>query len=617
MAEQTARATRAYPTAFEEAASVTRIDSVRGSMARVISEMAATHALLNCLLKEFALPENRVRYAWPAHVRGIAPANYLRAMQGKGLPLLIDLPGNCQFLVLVDRRDPLGSQRYLSDLYKREGDGDWHCPPFAEFAAHLLEACQQLTGSRNEELLEQVMQSQGVTAAIVDHALQSEGNDPLRDYLASEQGLWFGHPNHPAPKARLWPEHLGQQTYAPEFRARVPLHVLEVPRDGLQLRGNGLSDEQVLAGFADQRLARSGRAAICLHPVQAQLFLADPRVKALVDSGEIVDLGQKGPLASPTASMRTWYGEGRDYFLKGSLNVRITNCVRKNAWYELDSALFIDRLFSRLQREHQATIGGATLVSEPGALSWAPADSSAEDAHWFREQTGAILRENFCRHAAPQSCLMAGTLFARNLQLRPLIHGFLQQPGARKPSDDYLLDWFEAYQALLLRPVLALFFNHGVVLEPHLQNAVLVHDNGWPAQLLLRDFEGVKLTDDLGVNHLEAGIAERVRQSLTYTREQGWKRISYCLFVNNLSEAILALSWERPHLAAAMWQRVERQLQATPRELVRPAPELDALLAGEPIACKTNLKVRLSAQADRHAGYVWLACPWAEEVSHG
>ena len=132
MAEQSARATRAYPTAFEEAASVTRIDSVLGSMARVISEMAATHALLNCLIKEFALPENRARYAWPAHVRGIAPANYLRAMQGKGLPLLIDLPGNCQFLVLVDRRDPLGSQRYLSDLYMRDGNGDWHCPPFAE-----------------------------------------------------------------------------------------------------------------------------------------------------------------------------------------------------------------------------------------------------------------------------------------------------------------------------------------------------------------------------------------------------------------------------------------------------------------------------------------------------
>ncbi len=616
MADLSARAVRAYPDLDAQPSDVTRIDSVRASLARVVSEMAASHALLNCLIKEFALPENCARYAWPSHVRGIAPASYLRAIQGKGMPLVIDLPQRRQFLVLVDRRDPLGSQRYLSDVYTRQGDADWRCPPFAEFAAQLLEACQQLTGSRNDELLEQVMQSQGVTAAIVDSALQAQDQHPLRDYLASEQGLWFGHPNHPAPKARLWPDHLGQKTYAPEFRARVALHVLEVPRDGLQVRGNGLSDEQVLEGFASQGLARSGRAAICLHPVQAQLFLADPRVKALIARGEIVDLGQKGPLASPTASMRTWYGEGRGYFLKGSLNVRITNCVRKNAWYELDSAMLIDRLFTRLQREHKASIGGATLVSEPGSLSWAPAQSSAEDSHWFREQTGAILRENFCRYAPPESCLMAGTLFARDLQLRPLIHGFLQQ-GSKKPSDDHLLGWFEAYQALLLRPVLSLFFNHGVVLEPHLQNAVLVHDNGWPAQLLLRDFEGVKLTDDLGVSYIEEGVQERVRQSLTYSRQQGWKRISYCLFVNNLSEAILALSWDRPHLAASMWQRVERQLFALRGELARPAPELDALLAGEPIACKTNLKVRLSAQADRHAGYVQLVCPWGEGAAHG
>lgn len=616
MADLSARAVRAHPDPDASPADAPHNDGVRASQAQVVSEMAATHALLNCLIKEFALPENCARYAWPSHVRGIAPASYLRAIQGRGLPLVIDLPQRRQFLVLVDRRDPLGSQRYLSDVYTRQGDADWRCPTFAEFAAQLLEACQQLTGSRNAELLDQVMQSQGVTAAIVDSALQGAHNEPLRDYLASEQGLWFGHPNHPAPKARLWPEHLGQQTYAPEFRARVPLHVIEVPQDGLQVSGNGLSVDQVLDGFASQRLARRGRAAICLHPVQAQLFLADPRVAALIARGEIVDLGQTGPLASPTASMRTWYGDGRGYFLKGSLNVRITNCVRKNAWYELDSAMLIDRLFTRLQREQPTTIGGATLVSEPGSLSWAPVGSSAEDSHWFREQTGAILRENFCRYAPAESCLMTGTLFARDLQLRPLVHGFLQQ-GAKTPDDEHLLGWFAAYQALLLRPVLSLFFNHGVVLEPHLQNAVLVHDNGWPAQLLLRDFEGVKLTDDLGVDYLEEDVQPRVRQSLTYSREQGWKRISYCLFVNNLSEAILALSWDRPHLAARMWQAVARQLLELRGELIRPAPELDALLAGEPVACKTNLKVRLSAQADRHAGYVRLACPWAEEVQHG
>jgi hypothetical protein len=87
--------------------------------------------------------------------------------------------------------------------------------------------------------------------------------------------------------------------------------------------------------------------------------------------------------------------------------------------------------------------------------------------------------------------------------------------------------------------------------------------------------------------------------------------------VNNLSEAVLALSWERPHLAPLMWQRVEQQLVSIRAELNGDAPELDALIAGQPIACKTNLKVRLAAKADRQASYVKLVSPWGKAANHG
>ncbi|MFF7709596.1 IucA/IucC family protein [Pseudomonas sp. NPDC007930] len=585
-------------------------------MAQVVSELAATHALFNCLVKEFALPQGCLRYSWPPHVRGMAPGSYLRALQGGGMPLLVALPEGRQFFVLVDRQDGLGSQRYLGDVYSRSGEGLWACPGFAELAAQVLAACEQLAGGGNPELHAQVLQSQRITAAIVASQWAQPAPRPLRNYLASEQGLWFGHPNHPAPKARLWPAHLAQSTYGPEFGARVRLHLLQVPRAGLQVEGNGLAPAQVLNGFADQRLAAEGQALISLHPVQAQLFLADPRVAPLLASGEVVDLGAQGPMASPTASMRTWYVEGHGYFIKGSLNVRITNCVRKNAWYELRSALVIDRLFQRLHAEHAASLGGAALVREPGSVSWAPAQASEQDAHWFREQTGALLRENFCQQLPAAQVLMAGTLFARDLHLRPLLQPWLQGFSGTAASDQALLGWFERYQALLLRPVLALFFNHGVVMEPHLQNTLVVHAEGQPSQVLLRDFEGVKLTDDLGARHLEAGVPERVRQSLLYPRAQGWQRIAYCLFVNNLAEAVLALSWERPHLAAPMWASVRRQLEVIRGELAGPAPELDALLAGQAIPCKTNLKVRLAAQADRHAAYVELHSPWGRSLPH-
>jgi siderophore synthetase component len=568
------------------------------------------------LIKEFALPENCLSYSWPTQMQGIAPGSYLEGLEWKGIPLTIKLPNQQQFFVMVDRRDGLGSHRYLSDVYARRDEGDWSCLGFSGFVEQLLAACEHMARASNDELLDQVLQSQLLTAAIVGHNTPKD-SDPLSSYLASEQGLWFGHPNHPAPKARLWPAHLAQETYAPEFQARTPLHLFEVPLEGLSVGANGLSKAQVLAGFADQAQARPGNAVISMHPVQAQLFMQDGRVQRLLKSAAIVDLGTSGLMANPTASIRTWYIEGHEFFIKGSLNVRITNCVRKNAWYELESALMIDRVFRNLQLTQPETLGGLSVVAEPGLLSWAPAHSSEADTHWFREQTGAILRENFCLETGTDCSIMTGTLFARGLHLRPLVHEFLSRFNDNDIDDQQLLSWFEDYQALLLRPVLSLFFNHGIVMEPHLQNSVLVHDNGRPQRLLLRDFEGVKLTEELGASRIDADVHPRVRESLLYSRQQGWNRIVYCLFVNNLSEAVLALSWERAHLAPLMWQRVEQQLISIRAELTRAAPELDALIAGQPIACKTNLKVRLAAKADRQASYVSLVCPWAKEASNG
>ncbi|EGH34934.1 IucA/IucC, partial [Pseudomonas syringae pv. japonica str. M301072] len=65
------------------------------------------------------------------------------------------------------------------------------------------------------------------------------------------------------------------------------------------------SDSEVMSGFADQSRARPGHALICMHPVQAQLFMQDRRVQRLLELGDISDMGASGLLASPTASLRT------------------------------------------------------------------------------------------------------------------------------------------------------------------------------------------------------------------------------------------------------------------------------------------------------------------------
>lgn len=580
------------------------------SYSQVIGDLAAGHALLNCLIKEFALPLSLFDDGWRRAPLGLPFQLYRRIQSQRAAPLSIRMPDGTRFLVLVDRHDSLGGQYYVSGVFGKRAQGRWQLLSHKLLAEYVLESGSAVTQNRNPELLTQILASRDLKRAIVARA--ADDTPPLADYLRSEQCLWFGHSTHPAPKARSWPDRLWEGDYSPEFGRALRLHLFEVPRDGLWIGANDLSDQQALAGVADQTGARPGHAIIGMHPAQAELFRADRRVQRLLEAHRIRDLGRTGLRAFPTASVRTLYAEGHDYFIKGSLNIRITNCVRKNAWYELESALIIDRLMRHLVNAHADSTGGLHAVAEPAAISWSPTDHSDDDRVWFREQTGAILRRNFCRTEGANHCLMAATVFGRDLSLLPTVLPFLERHLGRTATPDDLLPWFQRYAALLLRPVLSVFFNHGVVFEPHLQNTVLVHRDGQPVKLLLRDYEGVKLTAERGMQWIPRDTHARIRKSLEYSRSQGWNRIAYCLLVNNLSEAVLALTHGRPQLAPAMWRLVHRELRDIRAQLQSPAPELDALIRGETIPCKTNFKVRLAAAADKQAGYVELRAPWTE-----
>ncbi|WP_144979842.1 IucA/IucC family protein [Halomonas sp. C22] len=578
-----------------------------------ISRHASMHALLNCLIKEVAIPEQTLLYRWPACRKGLPEYS-------EGAPLLIRWSASLSLWVMVDRQSVLGSHYYLSDTYVRvAGDDRWQVLELPELITALLEHCEWHEGALNQELSVQARQSQKVMSSIVAHAAEQPRCTPLADYPSSEQGLWFGHPNHPTPKARQWPSHLLQDkpAYAPEFGATTPLYQFSFPRHGLSVRANRLEHEEVLAQVADQGAAEDvERIVLSMHPVQAELFKQDARVSELLKDKVIRDLGQSGWCATPTASMRTWYIEGHPWFLKGSLNVRITNCVRKNAWYELESTLVIDRIMHQLMQAQEPSLDALCVAQEPATVHWAPAGSDDEQQRWFREQTGVILRENFCQRFSPQTCLLSATLFARDPELMPMVLDFIAGEPKALPTPDKIRAWFQAYVGTLLAPVMGLFFRHGIVMEPHLQNCVLIHADGTPRQMLLRDFEGVKLTSDKGLDWLAGeSLHPRVKASMTYSRQQGWNRIAYCLFVNHLAEAILALSWQRPGLADALWQDTFDELHRVKRELDVPAPELEELLEGGSLPCKTNFKLRLMAQADRQAQYVRLPNPWVTQTA--
>ncbi|MEU5868731.1 IucA/IucC family protein [Nonomuraea sp. NPDC047529] len=515
------------------------------------AEEATLAALLRCCVREVAGPRGLV---WPAppYVLLRVAGTLLRARTHGGAALRLDGPperlegGSWRPLTVTELvRLAEADLADRQDEHARQGlgAGPAHLPvePNGEFAG-------------------QVAASRDAIAAIL--AARPAAEPPADPWLASEQALVYGHPFHPTPKARDGADWL---RYAPEAHAAFPLRLLAVRHDALAEEGD-------LTALDALGPAPGGYRLLPAHPWQ--LALLRPAY-----GPELVDLGP-GPVAVPTSSVRTVYVPDAEVCLKFSLDVRITNCVRKNAWYELAGAV---ELTSRL-----APVLAAVATRHPAAR-WLP-EPGYRTALGQREGLGVIVR------ASPWTVCDPG--------VTPVLAAALALDAA--PADP--LAWWTAYVSAVALPVVDLYFTHGVVLEPHLQNVLVGLDAaGTPVQAIFRDLEGVKL---VAGRHDLGGLHPAVASALTHDPARGWARVVYCLFVNHLTEIAAALAGRDDGLLRALWRAARDLLDRQAAELGRPLPLRD-LLAGAPLPAKANLRVRWARAADRGAGYVPIANPLA------
>lgn len=387
--------------------------------------------------------------------------------------------------------------------------------------------------------------------------------DPVTDaYVDSEQSLVHGHPAHPTPKWRTGDPDAWDR-YAPELRTAFRLRWLGVPR-GL-VTGDGPFDE--LVAPLDPPPAPAGHVALPVHPWQAELTGPPP--------AGVRDLGAGGVPVRPTASVRTLYAPHADLFVKTSLSVRITNCLRTNARYELTGAVGLTRLLAGLPLEP-----GVALLGEP---AYRTVDVPGADAAY-----GVILRDGLRGHLGPgQTPVLAAALSAGPL-----------------PVCDPV-GWWRAYTGLLVPGVLGLWAGHGVVHEAHPQNVVVVLDaDRRPVRMLLRDLEGVKLDRTRRGDWL-AGLPHQVG----HPPRRAFDRLAYCLFVNHLGGLAGALADAHPRVEARLWA-VLREVVAAVSERYGDPPPLRELLAGAPLPGKGNLLVRWRRAADSAADYRPVPNPW-------
>ncbi|MFB6848588.1 IucA/IucC family protein [Streptomyces sp. NPDC056373] len=484
-----------------------------------LADAYAAVPLLNCLLREVARPVRR-----------------------EGDRRVHRLPGTGRLLRVRGARRPAEPEI--------EAAGAWHRVGHAELVKLVAEELRRHTGLPNHELPAEMLDSRDAVAALL--AARARATPPDGLYLRSEQSLLIGHTHHPAPKARGGGPTARWLPYAPEAYARFPITLLGLREDTVVEEG----DTSALDGLGT---APPGYRLLPAHPWQ--LELAAQELAGAFADGRLIRLGTTASDAWPTAAIRTLYTPERDLFLKFSLDVRITNDIRRLWRHDLLA----------LRRTDAAVCAAFETLDGPSA--WL-GDRGYRTAGFAFEALAVLVRDGFAGRVLP------GTV---PVLAAALVEGFDGSPLDRAADPGV---WWTAYLAQVVPPALTAFAEHGVVLEAHLQNTLVAVDaDGLPVQALYRDAEGVKLLPDV-------------------TRQAGWERLVYCLVVNHLVEIAGALTERHPGFDP--WPAARRELAR------HDLPEIPALLNSPALPAKTNLLLRWTGADGADARYRPLPNPLGE-----
>jgi len=452
-------------------------------------------------------------------------------------------------------------------------------------------------------------------------------------FLAAEQALVLGHPQHPTPKSREGLSGSEARLYSPELRGSFPLQWMAVAPSALAAdsawteRGRPVAAEQLTARLAGAGLPLpDGYAALPLHPWQMREALHRPEVAALLDAGLLHDLGPHGAPWHPTSSVRTVHRTGAPAMLKLSLGLRITNSRRENLRKELHRGVEVHRLLrGGLFKQWQAAHPGFDIVRDPAWLAVDGPDAKPLPG------LDVMIRHNPFGPTEDVTCI-AGLVSPRphtqpgvrdRTHDRPVMRSRLAEIVTRlagrtaRPRGAVATEWFLRYLEQVVRPVLWLDSEAGIALEAHQQNTLLLLDaEGWPTGGRYRDNQGYyfRASRRAELDSRLPGIGEH---SDTFVSDEVTdERFAYYLAINNVLGLVGAFGSQRladERLLLAAFRRFLADVATGPARLRTSLPA--RLLDSPVLRCKANLLTRLHGldelvgPVDTQSVYVTIANP--------
>lgn len=304
-----------------------------------------------------------------------------------------------------------------------------------------------------------------------------------------EGALDEGHPYHPCYKARTGFSQADHAAYGPEAARPFQLIWLLVARKHLR-QALPVGEEAFWEAELDPETRSHLQAVqneLCLSPEDFGLMplhpwqwqnLAETLSAGWIAAGEAYCLGPAGDRYTATQSVRSLLNIDRPLAASIKLPLNMTNtssrrtlephsvCTAPILSYWIGNIvagdpLFHDRYPLTVLQEY------AGLVADAGGP--------------LAGQVGAIWRQNAEATLFPGEAVIPFTaLMMMEADGKPFADEWIGHYG--------LMPWMNRLIEIAVLPVWHLLVYHGVAAEAHGQNMLLVHRNGWPVRLILRDF---------------------------------------------------------------------------------------------------------------------------------
>ncbi|MDF2958840.1 MAG: IucA/IucC family siderophore biosynthesis protein [Paenibacillus sp.] len=323
-------------------------------------------------------------------------------------------------------------------------------------------------------------------------------------YDELEGSLMDGHPYHPCYKSRIGFNLNDNAAYGPEFQPVIrPLWLAVRVEDSMEAHSVSLmySDffknelgSELWAGFLAKLELTGGSVEhyrfIPVHPWQWRETTVRVFHRQLAE-GRILVLGEGGDDYRPQQSIRTLANaSSKDKaYLKLPMNLVNTSTGRILAKHTiLNAPLISDWLSSLIEHDEDAQRLDFVLLREVAGVTYNHEILAQELRPQAYGTLGAIWRESLHPYLrSDERAVPFNGLCHVERSGSPLIDPWVQAEGVEA--------WARQLLKVSVEPLVHLLFAHGVALESHAQNMILIHRDGRPVRVAFKDFhDGIRFS---------------------------------------------------------------------------------------------------------------------------